>query len=420
MAVAFRSIGAISTVAGAGNLVLAVPAGVVSGDVMLAFFQFDYAAWPGNPNPVEPTPPAGWTELIPSPAIGTHEVKTYYRVAGGSEPANYTWTLLYGPAEGCIAAWSGCDPVTPIPAHNSFTGSAAGAQWAARAGGAHVYLSFGDAVTNTITSPSTGNPRHGTFTTRRNVAGTYGYYDVTDEIWAAGATGALNARSVPGAGPHAIIGHWVYLNPAAAPAITVTSPTGVVAGGGPNVTFSWSNGLAFTERRVRVQSNGGGTTYFDSGWVSYTHAGTLADTAVTYTADLVTAGAPTDGTGTALQVVVDERTTTVDGVALTYTATTTQTFGPQWGVTSCTITAPTSAQVLSSSAVTATWSFASTRGFTQGWYRVRLLYTQTGVVVFDTGWTSSAAVSLLLPYALTDQSQYTLGVQLKNTMGVPS
>ncbi|MEW6593266.1 MAG: DUF6701 domain-containing protein [Thermodesulfobacteriota bacterium] len=95
------------------GLAMAKPIDTTAGDVLVASVAV-------TPDTVAITPPAGWTLLlnsIQSEDAGSH-LATWYRVAGGSEPASYTWTFSAGHAGavGGIAAFSGVDTSNPIVA----------------------------------------------------------------------------------------------------------------------------------------------------------------------------------------------------------------------------------------------------------------------------------------------------------------
>jgi hypothetical protein len=62
-----------------------VPAGVLDGDVLIAF------AWQSTTSAL--SAPAGWTSVAASiqDSTDTHTMEAWYRIAS-SEPANYTWT----------------------------------------------------------------------------------------------------------------------------------------------------------------------------------------------------------------------------------------------------------------------------------------------------------------------------------------
>ena len=84
------------------------PTGTVAGDVLVAAIAFN-----GTPGTI--TPPTGWVSI--ATALGQANPKAYgwYLVAGGSEPASYTWTTTGSITSGCgISRYSGVDTTTPI------------------------------------------------------------------------------------------------------------------------------------------------------------------------------------------------------------------------------------------------------------------------------------------------------------------
>jgi MSHA biogenesis protein MshQ len=114
------------------SVTVARPAGLLSGDVMIAVVSFNDVPplWvlvcllSPSSCPVAPT---GWT-LVATPVDGTRMVtQVYQRVATGTEPASYTWTLG-GPvgtvgnsrrAAGAILAYRGVDTTAPVEANAS-------------------------------------------------------------------------------------------------------------------------------------------------------------------------------------------------------------------------------------------------------------------------------------------------------------
>lgn len=105
---------ALRPAAGAGpGLTLNAPAGTVANDVMVASIAF-------RPYTVAPAAPAGWTLVRDTQQTtgNNSRMATYYRAAGGAEPASYTWTFSntagFGGAAGGIASFSGVDATTPI------------------------------------------------------------------------------------------------------------------------------------------------------------------------------------------------------------------------------------------------------------------------------------------------------------------
>jgi len=113
-AIAYRS--ATSARATTGNLTINKPVGVVSGDVMIASIAI-------RPDTATVTPPTGWTVVRTTIYSGTNKLIVYYKVAGGSEGASYTWTMGSSPAYsvGGILAFSGVDTSSPIVAENGQT-----------------------------------------------------------------------------------------------------------------------------------------------------------------------------------------------------------------------------------------------------------------------------------------------------------
>jgi len=121
---------ALPTNGSAGNLTITKPAGTASGDVMLATIS-------ARPSAMTINPPAGWalykrTEQPNggvSTAPGGMTLLTYYKAAGGAEPANYTWTLANpqndgGGVVGTITRVSGVDTANPIDVYvDALTGN---------------------------------------------------------------------------------------------------------------------------------------------------------------------------------------------------------------------------------------------------------------------------------------------------------
>ncbi|MGH8689262.1 MAG: LamG-like jellyroll fold domain-containing protein, partial [Burkholderiales bacterium] len=100
------------------DLTINKPAGTISGDVMLAFITV-------RDSSVQITPPAGWSSqaAVVQNAGASSRQQLFYKVAGGAEPANYTWTFdsAHQGAAGAIATYSGVDTTTPIDAYGGNT-----------------------------------------------------------------------------------------------------------------------------------------------------------------------------------------------------------------------------------------------------------------------------------------------------------
>jgi hypothetical protein len=117
MAIAFRSATEAGTGSSGASLAINVPAGVVSGDVMLMFG----VTADGDDGGFDAV--SGWTELIDAAVLNTGGaapsppgMSVWRRVAGGSEPGSYTITPTAGSTGICanMLAFSGVDNTTPI------------------------------------------------------------------------------------------------------------------------------------------------------------------------------------------------------------------------------------------------------------------------------------------------------------------
>jgi hypothetical protein len=115
-AITFKSASSAGNM-GATTLVINPPAGVVAGDFLIAGVTV-------RDNPVI-TPPSGWTQVRKDPLLATTITQAiYYKFAGSSEPANYTWTFSTSQkASGGIIAYTGVDDSIPIDASSGATGS---------------------------------------------------------------------------------------------------------------------------------------------------------------------------------------------------------------------------------------------------------------------------------------------------------
>ena len=107
--ISFRA--AASAGASAGlSLTIDKPSGTVAGDVMIASIAV-------RPNTATMTAPAGWklVRRIDNGNENANSLAVYYKVAGGSEPANYAWTFSTPTsAAGGIQTFTGVDTTSPI------------------------------------------------------------------------------------------------------------------------------------------------------------------------------------------------------------------------------------------------------------------------------------------------------------------
>lgn len=109
----FRS-SSVGTSGGAASIAINTPAGVVDGDVMLAFLAIG-----GNDATI--TPPAGWTLITRVDNSNIVSLVTYWISAGASPPSSYTWTGLNDITAATILAYSGANSA-PIDTYNSEAG----------------------------------------------------------------------------------------------------------------------------------------------------------------------------------------------------------------------------------------------------------------------------------------------------------
>jgi hypothetical protein len=110
--IAFRS--ADSAGVASGNLTINKPTGTVQDDVMIGTIGV-------RPETVTITPPAGWTLVrrINNANANANSLAVYYKVAGASEPASYTWTISANTGvAGGIQTFSGVDTTNPIDVEN--------------------------------------------------------------------------------------------------------------------------------------------------------------------------------------------------------------------------------------------------------------------------------------------------------------
>ena len=192
------------------SLTITKPTGVVAGDVMLA--QIDVR---GGSLVTFSTVPTGWA-LVTNGRINSTTIlaqAVYYKVAGGAEPASYTWGFTNGRAGGGIAAFRGVDNAAPINASSgqanaSSTNIVAPSITTTVANTMLVGL-FGTAQSDTITPPalhSVGIP------STASGAGPNGATIESAYVTraAVGATGSRTATSTSAA---VNIGHSVALRP---------------------------------------------------------------------------------------------------------------------------------------------------------------------------------------------------------------
>jgi hypothetical protein len=117
-AVSLVSATSAANAGGSSSETINKPGGVASGDVLVATIT---AAGTGAI-----TPPSGWTVI--KDTTTTLRQTSYYRVAGSSEPSNWTWSLGSSRlASGGIAAYSGVNTNVPVDASATNSGTSGNA-----------------------------------------------------------------------------------------------------------------------------------------------------------------------------------------------------------------------------------------------------------------------------------------------------
>lgn len=197
-----------------------------------------------------------------------------------------------------------------------------------------------------------------------------------------------------------------------APTVTVTEPSAPVTSGGPTLTFEWDYesvlGVPQEQFRVVVTDGSETTTYYDSGW--------RIGNDNSWSIDAVARGIPTDTDD--LAVTIEVRSTFADTPLEGSSGATA--FEMQWGEVTLTVDSPTPGEEINTSQVTVEWTFDSTRSKTQGEWRVRLLAGSSSTVLYDSGWTEGTEDSFEVPFILTPGGSYRVGVQVRNSEGVPN
>ena len=94
------------------------PAGTSANDVLVACITMNGGTIP--------TTPSGWTRFAAVTSVSNPRVYGFYRVAGASESASYSWSLSSSVAHSVgVARYSGVDPTSPLDIATSAAGAAA-------------------------------------------------------------------------------------------------------------------------------------------------------------------------------------------------------------------------------------------------------------------------------------------------------
>ena len=210
-----------ATTTGATSLVLGVPAGVQSNDLLVA-----HIARVGNAAINTPT---GWTAAGGTNNGSFIRQATYYRVAGSSEPGSYTWTWTgTQPAAGGMSAYYGVKASAPLDAvgaattaNNTTTVTAASITTAANDA---LVLAFFSSNTNSTYSTATGM-------SERYEIGTTGAASVATDDMTQSAAGATGSKTSTASTSGRVVGHQVSFNvDNVAPVGSLTDPGSPLAG----------------------------------------------------------------------------------------------------------------------------------------------------------------------------------------------
>jgi hypothetical protein len=217
------------------NFTVTKPVGLAANDVMVASLSINAGG--------AVTAPAGWTLIGHTESLGVVELWTYYRVAGASEPASYTWTTTGGAAGTLgIAAYVGVDTTAPLIGFSSATDGGGATQATAPAvassttGVALLLLTIDGSFAGTLTYPASFTQRWSLVDYERG----YAADDLTN------ISGNLPARTITLSSTNFWSIQQVGLRaaggvPAPAPTITTVSPTSGSTLGGTSVSVNGTN-----------------------------------------------------------------------------------------------------------------------------------------------------------------------------------
>jgi len=111
--ISLRAASSGNNAGGSSTLVINKPTGTTNGDIMVSHVIVNTA---GNTITV----PTGWTLIKRQDSPSSISTATYWKSAGSSEPASYTWSFsTSGEASGGIASYSGVNTTNPVDASNA-------------------------------------------------------------------------------------------------------------------------------------------------------------------------------------------------------------------------------------------------------------------------------------------------------------
>lgn len=205
-AISFRAVASSNTASGSTSLDISRPTGLSTNDVMIAIVS----SRGGSGTTI--TPPGGWSLINTRTVSTTLLSSTYYKVATGSEPLTYSFTLSPSrQASGIVVAYSGVDTTNPIntDAVQNYTSSTTltSPSITTTVNNAWIIAAFTHGVTTTLSAGSGMTLRAQDASTGLISSG------LQDGIQASsGVSGTKNMTAADAAGN---IGHTIALKPAA-------------------------------------------------------------------------------------------------------------------------------------------------------------------------------------------------------------
>ena len=191
---------------GAASLTIPRPAGVAAGHVLIASFAVK--------NKPGVNVPAGWSLIRETLGKNSYEQAVYYRVAGSSEPASYTFSLASGTADlrGGVTAYSGVDTANPIDKEGAKTGTSGNAESPSFGTGYDNAMLINTVMFTSTNSGGTITPAAG-LTERYDINPQNMSHNYADGVQAvAGSTGTKIA--VPSGSNAGWVSHLISLKPA--------------------------------------------------------------------------------------------------------------------------------------------------------------------------------------------------------------
>ncbi len=252
-----------SSALGASSRVISVPSGTSSGDVLVAQVVTNHNDLTGT------SAPAGWTLACSQGGTGVVQ-GIWWRVAGSSEPASYTWTLPSNSGVvGNMLRYTGVNTTTPIGGCSGQASASAGLTMTAPS----VVISTGDELMTTAygftsagtTTPASGYTERLDAKTSKDPSGRAVSSEIADK---ASGTCAMTTCTIPAAAATAAMlsgeptPNWVALQYGLVPSVpqlpvntalptisgrtqtgsTLTASTGTwISFGTPTYTYQWQD-----------------------------------------------------------------------------------------------------------------------------------------------------------------------------------